>query len=1165
MAVDYLDALNPTASTPSQCPAGFQTSAMIQLTNDESLNAFDSSGEETGGGSETSSLTSSKTSVGFGLTEVDSRSETDRDLKLSDHYVAEAMDGDGGRPPCLAGIKIYAKAQQEFERIRQAHRTLAPTGCTPQFCQSGRMTRTNETRVGRDRPLAEIQQEATDFLRECRDHGVIESDEHLQKRIDEALAQILDSSIVTTVTDVNGNQRIDLAGGTWHQTTEELEYGLRAAWRNSRRCIMRSEHQSLTLYDFRNVHSSHDMARAILDSMVEAFNRGHILPSAFIFPARLPGKRGPMVWNHQILAFAGYRMPDGSVLGDPANEEITNAIIKFGWKPPVNKSRWDLLPLVVMAENDKPCMMEIPLELQRTVRITHPRYQREFKELDLRWVLAPALSRLGFDIGGNQYTASPFIGWFMDAEIGIRNLADTFRYNSLPAIVQALSLSDDPSTPLDELPEYKRLVALSRAQAELNFAVYYSYMNEQVTMTDSLTSSMEYQNYDEEYKERTGFSLPADPYWIAPPQGSIISLWHRGGLPNYQPKPLICKHVQDPVKAWTRESPDFERSCDKTSSSISSSPSVSRPTIQIFFCSAGVSARKMATKLHATMRKRVCGITGSFDVRSEQPLNKLDLAATGEEDIIFIISSTTGRGAIPPNAQRFIERYQSAERMTSPPRFSCFGNGDSTYGDTYNASAKVVQELMVKLGCRSLFDDYFSGDTAVRNPDWESFNRWTDAIDHLVFGAPKPTKASSSPIESKRKNMLMADMPTAMLVRKEKRHPRGLTHISLNIGDLKCHEIDHIKILPPNPEGKVAEVLDALHLKATDTLPWHRETARDFFSKYVDLDEPFKTLSWCPGFDRMSSEQQELLRRAKARDVLTDGQMRRLIMDAIVESICKDMSSITPRLYSVASCPEHFRTDKVLEGGKGNVVDIMVKVNPGGRFSDTFLQQARLGDTMRFSLASPDVGKLIRAHEPSAPLIAVSTGSGIGPVRAILQRRFVDSSRASGEFGRLGTSGALSREPKRIEHAPVSEHRSGRSSAHRRRNSLGGESRLPGTGRRARLDARSARGSISLFAGFKDVDSELIEHLVQPAARAGLLDIVELTPSNPEKKRVQDRMLLPETRSRLAEKLKDPSCVVFVCANEVAAEGVFANLSLIAGEDVKRLLGDRYVEEVFRD
>jgi nitric oxide synthase oxygenase domain/subunit len=363
---------------------------------------------------------------------------------------------------CPTGMKIYANAQKEMEVIQKAHRTLAPTGCTPDFCQSGRMTSINEPRVGRDRPLAEIQQEAVDFLRECRDNDVIKSDEELNKRIRETLVQTSNTAIVSTITDRDGTVSEGLAGGTWYQHPAELEFGLRASWRNARRCIMRSEHEHLALCDLRRVQSSREMARTIVKGVQEAFNRGHILPTAFVFPPRAPGKRGPMVWNNQILAFAGYRMEDDSILGDPANVELTESMIEYGWKPPVNRSRWDMLPLITMAENDAPYMMELPSELQRTVRITHPQYEAEFRDLDLRWVLAPALSRLGFDIGGNQYTASPFIGWFMDSEIGVRNLADSFRYDALPSVIEALKLSPEPGTPLEELPEYMHMVALVR-------------------------------------------------------------------------------------------------------------------------------------------------------------------------------------------------------------------------------------------------------------------------------------------------------------------------------------------------------------------------------------------------------------------------------------------------------------------------------------------------------------------------------------------------------------------------------------------------------------------------------------------------------------------------------------------------------------------------------
>lgn len=157
-----------------------------------------------------------------------------------------------------------------------------------------------------------------------------------------------------------------------------------------------------------------------------------------------------------------YKCDDGSIVGDPKNVELTSAIIELGWEPPSTKCRWDILPLVAMADDDSPYLVELPTELTKTVSITHPRFKKEFEQLDLRWVLFPALSRLGFDIGGVQYTAAPFIGWFMDAEIGVRNLADTFRYDVLPDVVNALKLSDRPDMPFEDLPEYLRLAALVR-------------------------------------------------------------------------------------------------------------------------------------------------------------------------------------------------------------------------------------------------------------------------------------------------------------------------------------------------------------------------------------------------------------------------------------------------------------------------------------------------------------------------------------------------------------------------------------------------------------------------------------------------------------------------------------------------------------------------------
>tara|TARA_R110002060_G_scaffold39094_1_gene50299 strand:- start:401 stop:676 length:276 start_codon:yes stop_codon:yes gene_type:complete len=72
--------------------------------------------------------------------------------------------------------------------------------------------------------------------------------------------------------------------------------------------------------------------------------------------------------------------------------------------------------------------------------------------------------------------------------------------------------------------------------------------------------------------------------------------------------------------------------------------------------------------------------------------------------------------------------------LSFPPRFSCFANSDSTYGDTYNAAGKVIPQIMTSLGCRCLLGHCFAGDTAVRNPDWNSFTQWVEILDHLILG-----------------------------------------------------------------------------------------------------------------------------------------------------------------------------------------------------------------------------------------------------------------------------------------------------------------------------------------------------------------------------------------------------------------------------------------------
>ena len=262
--------------------------------------------------------------------------------------------------------------------------------------------------VGENRSLQVVEQEAIDFLRVLREEGVYDTEDAFQSRLEQVQGEIKAGSVKGVTRE---DHSYTLLAGTWTQTYQELEFGIRRAWRNARKCIMRSHCEELKLCDLRGVTSSTDMVAELVTGVSNAFNGGNVQPTVFAFPPRNVNARGPMIWNNQVLQFAGYHIEGGAVLGDPTSVELTNAIIDLGWQPPEPKGRWDLLPLVAMAEGDSPAMIELPADLRKLVNIRHPKYTTEFETLDLKWAAFPALTRLGFDIGGVQYTAAPFIGW----------------------------------------------------------------------------------------------------------------------------------------------------------------------------------------------------------------------------------------------------------------------------------------------------------------------------------------------------------------------------------------------------------------------------------------------------------------------------------------------------------------------------------------------------------------------------------------------------------------------------------------------------------------------------------------------------------------------------------------------------------------------------------
>lgn len=268
-----------------------------------------------------------------------------------------------------------------------------PTTCQGNVCTAAVMNRNSPIGdyIDRDIPVETVIQEAQDYLTLY----------YLENNLGEAEMAARIEHVVEEIT----------ATGTYKQTYDELEYGVKVAWRNSSRCIYRIQWRKIKVFDCREVKSAEGMYNAVCSHLDFATNGGNIRSAMTVFPQRLAKQRGPRIWNPQLIRYAGYKLDDETTLGDPAHVEITLECIENGWEPPVPQTAFDILPLLIECDGKLICKT-IPPELCAQVEIEHPT-NPQFKGLGLKWHAVPAISSFGLTIGGMQYTCAPFNGWYV--------------------------------------------------------------------------------------------------------------------------------------------------------------------------------------------------------------------------------------------------------------------------------------------------------------------------------------------------------------------------------------------------------------------------------------------------------------------------------------------------------------------------------------------------------------------------------------------------------------------------------------------------------------------------------------------------------------------------------------------------------------------------------
>ncbi|XP_028851510.1 nitric oxide synthase 1 [Denticeps clupeoides] len=468
--------------------------------------------------------------------------------------------------------------------------------------------------------------------------------------------------------------------GTYQLKDTELIYGAKHAWRNAARCVGRIQWSKLQVFDARDCTTAHGMFNYICNHIKYATNKGNLRSAITIFPQRMDGKHDFRVWNNQLIRYAGYKQPDGSVLGDPASLELTEICIQQGWKAP--KGRFDVLPLLLQANGNDPELFEIPDDLILEVQIIHPKFEW-FKDLNLKWYGLPAVSSMLLEIGGLEFTACPFSGWYMGTEIGVRDFCDSSRYNILEEVAKMMGLDTRKTSSLWK----------DQALVEINIAVLYSYQTAKVTIVDHHSATESFMKHMEnEYRVRGG--CPGDWVWIVPPMsGSITPVFHQEML-NYRLTPSF-EYQPDPwnTHVWkgVNGTPTKKRAIGfkklakavKFSAKLMGQAMAKRVKATILFATETGKSQEYA--------KTLCEIfKHAFDAKV-MSMEEYDMVDLEHEALVLVVTSTFGNGDPPENGEKFGAALMEMRHPTSNTEdrksYKVRFNSVSSYSDTRKSSS----------------------------------------------------------------------------------------------------------------------------------------------------------------------------------------------------------------------------------------------------------------------------------------------------------------------------------------------------------------------------------------------------------------------------------------------------------------------------------------------
>uniref|UniRef100_A0A674D3W1 Nitric oxide synthase, inducible n=1 Tax=Salmo trutta TaxID=8032 RepID=A0A674D3W1_SALTR len=884
--------------------------------------------------------------------------------------------------------------------------------CTSKVCEGSVMTPKALLRGPKDATL-EILPQAIDLINQYYKSFKIPKIEHHLARLEEITMEI-DST------------------GTYQLTIEELAFGARQAWRNAPRCIGRIQWSNLQLFDARKCKTTQDMFQFLCEHLQFATNGGNLRSAITVFPQRKEDGHDFRVWNSQLLKYAGYQMPDGSIQGDPSSVEFTKICIQLGWKP--QYGLFDVLPLVLQVNGEDPDLYEIPPHLILEVSMEHPQH-KWFQDLGLKWYALPAVSNMLMEIGGLEFPACPFNGWYMGTEIGVRDFCDYQRYNILEEVGRRMGL------------ETHKLSSLWKDQAlvTINVAVIYSFQKNKVTITDHHSAAESFMKHLEtEFRLRGG--CPADWAWLVPPMsGSLTPVFHQE-MVNYILSPFFYYQVDTETPSCIKQQISFKAVARAAlfSSTLMSKVLANRVRCTVLYATETGKSQTLAQRLNSMLN---CAFNSRLLCMEDYNFSDME-----QESLLVVVTSTFGNGDSPGNGEAPYISLRCTHLMKlqldysfrdislvlklvlsplSSPRYCVFGLGSRMYPQ-FCAFAHAVDAKLEELGAERVTP---TGEGDELNGQEEAFSSWAltalkDAYKEfniqgqlslqlpgscisvsqlyvMIFIVLSFTALSAIhsktvfPMKLKSKHNLQSPHSSRSTILVELEMERSAEVMNFAPGD-------HVGVFPGNLPQLVAGILkflpqppqtnQYLRLEYHDEKNWQTVgripacPLSQALTYFLDVTTPpcQNLLHKLSQLAKQDGHRQRLLTLAKE---YTTWKMFRVpnFLEVLEEFpslepsaafLLSQLPLLKPRLYSISSSPQLHPNELHLTL---TVLNYHTQDGQGPLHHgvcSTWLDTIKKGDLVPCGFHLP--------AEPSTPVILVGAGSGIAPFRSFWQHRLHD-------------------------------------------------------------------------------------------------------------------------------------------------------------------------------